>query len=105
MNQAQGAIDAARAAGADVLDLVPVFAAWKKPLGLWDEALIHYNARGYRLAADAIVGELMRLDHASATVDGGNENPQRSVPAAAEDFWIPVERVTLSMVRRATSYR
>jgi hypothetical protein len=99
----QMVIDVARKARLDVLDIVPVFAAERAPAGLWDEARIHYNARGYRVAAEAIVDELTRLDGAGKVA--GKNNPQRQQNRAAEDYWIEIEPVKLSMVRRATRDR
>jgi hypothetical protein len=99
----ESVLDIARVAGMDVLDLLPVFAAERSPLGLWDDERIHYNARGYRVAAEAIAGELTRLDQAGKA--DRNTNPQRRFVYAAEDYWIQVEPVRLSMVRKATSDR
>ena len=93
-------LNAARSAGMDVLDLIPVFASETAPLALWDMGRIHYNARGYRLVAESILDELLRMDEGDRVTDEGN--PQREPRPAAEDHWIRVDPVKVSMVRRSS---
>lgn len=50
--------------GIPVIDIHPVFSAHPAPLTLFAErTVVHYNARGYKLVADAILSRIQAGSH------------------------------------------
>jgi hypothetical protein len=80
-----GVVAAARSLGIEVMDMVPVFATDRSPLGLFDEGGVHYNARGYALVADSVSAVLSRM----------GVKPSKNISGAPVDRWIKARELSL----------